>query len=195
MLPVWLAYGGLMMVMVMSMLSTAYAIVKIVDATNKWTGVSSFYYGYHSRSDLGNYIGAFELVNVLTFLTWTLLGLILGMYVGFTLWTRYDEDLKENRLTLLAGFKYYLLSFVAAAGIWIAGLNVGDVSSSTLGFFDTYNTKQEAIDINDYRYQDQYGVSFFVDLGIHLTETYFELTVVSSLIIYAIATILTWIEA
>merc|ERR1712137_1217159 len=84
MLPIWYAYGGFMMVMVMSMLSTAYAIVKIVDATNTWNGVSSFYYGYHSKSDIGNYIGAFELVNVLTFLTWALIGLILGLWVGFT---------------------------------------------------------------------------------------------------------------
>lgn len=171
----------------MAMLASAYAITKIVDTA---IANNSFFYGYAHGSDLGNYMGMWELLNVIVFLTWSLVIWILGWYVGFDLWTKFDTLEKDGKLTLLEGFKYLLLGFITAAGIWVSGLNVGDMSSSMLGIFDTYNTKLEAT--NSDGDKDTKGTALFVDLGIHLIETYTTMSVVSSIVIYAVATLFQW---
>jgi len=148
-LPIYFAYGGFMMVMSMSMLGAAYAIVKIIDATVTSNGVSSFYYGYRSQSTIGNLLGFFEMANALIMETWAIIVWILGWYVAYTMWLKFDELNADNNLTQLLGFKYCLLGFVSAAAIWITGIAVGDMASSTLGFFDAYDTKTEAVSIDD----------------------------------------------
>jgi len=87
-------------------------------------------------------------------------------------------------LTKLAGFKYLLLSFITAAGIWIGGLTTGDMSSSMLGIFDSYNTKVEAI--NSDGDKDQKGTALLIDIGVHLIETYVTMSVIQSIVIYAV---------
>ena len=67
------------------------------------------------------------------------------------------------------------------------------MASSTLGFFDGYNPKVEAKAIDDASKEDSYGTSFFIDLTVHLLETYFALTVVSTVVVYAIATLFEWL--
>jgi len=189
-IPIYFAYGGLLMEMIMSMLASAYAITKIVDAAVKNSVTGSYYYTYHSNSQLGNYMGMWELLNVIVFLTWSMVIMILGVYIGSDLWTKFELLESKNELTPLAGFKYLLLGFITAAGIWIAGLNVGDMSSSMLGIFDTYNTKVEAI--NSDGDSDTKGTALFVDVGIHLIETYVTMSVVSSIVIYAVGTLYQW---
>merc|ERR1719240_1886076 len=155
------------MVMVMSMLATAYALLKIIDATVTTQGVISFFWKARYESVVNNFIGAWELVNVLAFETWALIIWILGWYIGYFMWDKFDQLHVEGRLTQLEGWKYLLLGFVAAAGIWITGLAVGDMSSDTLGFFDAYDTKKEQYDIvePDVNQLDPYGTSFFVDVS------------------------------
>lgn len=87
-------------------------------------------------------------------------------------------------MTKLAGFKYLLLSFITAAGIWIGGLTTGDMSSSMLGIFDSYNTKVEAI--NSDGDKDQKGTALLIDIGVHLIETYVTMSVIQSIVIYAV---------
>jgi len=186
-LPIYFAYGGLLMEIIMSMLASAYAITKIVDAA---IDNNSFYYGYAHGSNIGNYMGMWELLNVVVFLTWSLVIWILGWYVGFDLWTKFDELEKDGKLTLLAGFKYLLLGFITAAGIWVSGLNVGDMSSNMLGIFDTYNTKLEASNTDGQ--EDTAGTSLFIDLGVHLIETYSTMAVVSTIVIYAVSMLYQW---
>lgn len=189
-LPIYFAYGGLMMVVVMSMLGSAYAIVKIVDAAVKNTVAGTYYYTYHSDNQLGNFMGMWELLNVLVFLTWSMIIMILGMVIGGQMWEKFELLSAAGELTQLEGFKYLLLGFIMAAGIWVASLNVGDMSSSMLGIFDTYNTKVEAINTDGDK--DTKGTALFVDVGVHLIETYVTMSVVSSIVIYAVGTLLTW---
>lgn len=66
-LPLYFAYGGLLMVIVMSMLASAYAITKIVEASVNGSQISSFYHLYRGGSTLGDYLGLWELGNVLIF--------------------------------------------------------------------------------------------------------------------------------
>ena len=189
-LPIYFAYGGLMMVVVMSMLGSAYAIVKIVDAAVKNSVSGSYYYTYHSDNQLGNFMGMWELLNVLVFLTWSMIIMILGMVIGAQMWEKFELLEAAGELTQLEGFKYLLLGFIMAAGIWVASLNVGDMSSSMLGIFDSYNTKIEAINTDGDK--DTKGTALFVDVGVHLIETYVTMSVVSSIVIYAVGTLLTW---
>ena len=81
-LPLYFAYGGLVMEVVMSMLASAYAITKIVDAAVKNSVSGSYYYTYRSDNTLGNYMNMWELLNVIIFLTWSMLIMILGLYMG-----------------------------------------------------------------------------------------------------------------
>lgn len=187
-LPIYFAYGGLMMVVVMSMLGSAYAIVKIVDAAVKNSVSGSYYYTYHSDNQLGNFMGMWELLNVLVFLTWSMIIMILGMVIGAQMWEKFELLEAAGELTQLEGFKYLLLGFIMAAGIWVASLNVGDMSSSMLGIFDSYNTKIEAINTDGDR--DTKGTALFIDVGVHLIETYVTMSVVSSIVIYAVGTLL-----
>jgi len=60
-----------------------------------------------------------------------------------------------------------------------------------LGIFDTYNTKIEAINVSEGTTYKA-GVSMFVDVGVHLIETYTTMSVVSSLVIYAVGTLYQW---
>ena len=187
--PIYYAYGGLMMEIVMSMLASAYAIVKIVNAAVKNNGagvVGSYYYTYHSKNQLGNYMSMWELLNVIVFLTWAMVIMILGVYVGGDLWVKFETLEEAGELTKLEGFKYLLLGFVTAAGIWVAGLNVGDMSSSMLGLFDEYNTKTEAINTDGEK--DTAGTALIIDASIHLIETYVTMSVVTSIVIFAVGT-------
>jgi len=90
-LPMYFAYGGLLMDVVMSMLASAYAITKIVDAAVKNDVAGSYYYTYRSDNQLGNYMGMWELLNVIVFLTWSMLIMILGFYIGSELWTDFTK--------------------------------------------------------------------------------------------------------
>ena len=96
---------------------------------------------------------------------------------------------QNNKMTLIQGFKYLLLGFITAAGIWVAGLNVGDMSSSMLGEFDKYNPKSEATWNGN---EDTKGTALFIDLGIHLAGTYMTMAAVSSIIAYALQTLNEW---
>ena len=87
-------------------------------------------------------------------------------------------------MTKLAGFKYLLLSFITAAGIWIGGLTTGDMSSSMLGIFDSYNTKVEAISAEGDT--NTKGTALLLDVGYHLIETYVTMSVIQSIVIYAV---------
>lgn len=57
-LPIYFAYSGFFMVMVMSALAMAYAVMKIVDATVVTKGVSAFYYKARYESVINDFIGA-----------------------------------------------------------------------------------------------------------------------------------------
>lgn len=187
-LPIYFAYGGLLMELIMAMVSSAYAITKIVDSAMQ---SNVFYYGYRGGSNIGDYLGMWELLNVLVFLTWSLVIWGIGWYIGFDLWTRFTELEKDKQMTQLEGFKYLLLGFITGAGIWVAGLNVGDMSSSMIGYFNSYNTKSGEATNSDGD-SDTDGTAFIIDTGVHLTETYAVMTVVSSLVVYAIGTLYQW---
>jgi len=88
-IPIYFAYGGLLMELIMSMLASAYAITKIVDAAVKNSVSGSYYYTYRSNNELGNYMSMWELLNVIVFLTWSLVIMILGMVIGANLWEKF----------------------------------------------------------------------------------------------------------
>lgn len=53
-----------------------------------------------------------------------------------------------------------------------------------LGIFDSYNTKVEAI--NSDGDKDQKGTALLIDIGVHLIETYVTMSVIQSIVIYAV---------
>merc|ERR1711998_55079 len=105
--------------------------------------------GYRGGSDTGDYLGLWELLAVILFLTWSLAISIVGYVEGALLWERYEVmEATGQTITIVQGYKYLALGCVIGIGAWIAGLALGDSAAELLGFFDEYSddTDSEATD-------------------------------------------------
>merc|ERR1712010_15484 len=145
--PQFLAYAGDLIALVASQLAAAYAGVKSVEAAVSFT--NGFYYTYSGASQIGDYLGLWELLAVILFLTWSLGISIAGYVEGALLWERYEVmEAAGQTITIVQGYKSLALGCVIGIGAWISGLALGDSANELLGFFDNYSdkTKPEATD-------------------------------------------------
>ena len=179
--PVFYAYSGDLIALVLSQLAAAYAAVKTIDASVHTT--SGFFYNWRGGSSMGDYMGLYELLATLAFLTWSLVISIVGYVEAAQLWQKY-EDMEKNgvAMTQIHGYKFLALGFIIGIGAWISGLALGDSCAELLGFFDNYNTKTEATVVNgSTSTRDADGTSLTYDLTYHVITTLYTYFVVSAI--------------
>merc|ERR1712188_143610 len=82
--PQFLAYAGDLIALVASQLAAAYAGVKSIEASVHF--LTGFYYVYRGGSVTGDYLGLWELLSVILFLTWSLAISIVGYIEGALPW-------------------------------------------------------------------------------------------------------------
>jgi hypothetical protein len=184
--PAFYAYAGDIVAIVLSQLAAAYAAVKTVDAGVKTTD-RSFYYQYAHGSGIGNFLGLYELLAILFFLTWTLAICLVGYVEADLLWAKYREMEKNNTaMTLLQGYKFLALGFIIGVGAWISGLALGDSAEELIGWYAKYDPYTEAYARNSNGAltsdRDSSGTSIIYDLSYHTTTllyTYFSVTAIA----------------
>ena len=158
-------------------MAAAYAAVKTIDAsvhTDK-----GFFYLWRGGSSTGDFMGLYELISVLMFLTWSLVISIVGYIEASLLWQKYEDYEKNGKeITQICGYKFLALGFVIGIGAWISGLALGDSAAELLGFFDNYNTKQEGTHDGTV---DPDGTSITYDLTYHIVTTMYTYFVVSAI--------------
>merc|ERR1712167_76246 len=191
------AYEGLIVNITLSFLAAGYVAGKVIDATV--SASTGNFWQYAHGSTLGDYIGIYELFNVLAVLTvGPLLMAFGGYYTSNELWTRFNE-IQEKGLTLskVDGFKYMLLCFVKAFSIWVVALAVGTAASNLLSFYDTYNTKTETVhcdaDGNNCT-NDVDGTSLLVDLITHELEAWGMIIGAAAIVYFGDSTFVNWFD-
>merc|ERR1712167_352893 len=103
--PQFLAYAGDLIALVASQLAAAYAGVKSIEASVHF--LTGFYYIYSGASQTGDYLGLWELLSVIPFLTWSLAISIVGYVEGTLLWERYEAmEAAGLTVTVVEGYKY-----------------------------------------------------------------------------------------
>merc|ERR1719502_350899 len=109
--PQFLAYAGDLIALVASQLAAAYAGVKAIEAAVHFD--KGFYYTYSGASTIGDYLGLWELLAVILFLTWSLAISIVGYVEGALLWERYEVmEAAGQTITIVQGYKYLALGFL-----------------------------------------------------------------------------------
>ena len=180
--PQFLAYAGDLIALIASQLAAAYAGVKSIEAAVSFE--KGFYYEYAGASQLGDYLGLWELLAVILFLTWSLGISIVGYVEGALLWQRYEAmEAAGLTVTVVEGYKYLALGCVIGMGAWISGLALGDSAEKLLGFFDEYanDTHSEAVDKDGNADTD--GTAIEYDLGFHFITLLFSYLTISAIAI------------
>merc|ERR1711981_195611 len=178
--PNFYAYAGDIVALLLSQLAAAYAGVKTIDAAVGGSGSFKYYYQYAHKSDLGNWLGLYELLATLFFLTWTLGISILGYVEADMMWVKFEDMQKAGTtMTLLDGYKYLALGFIIGIGAWISGLALGDSCEELLGWYDNYNVGSEATNQNGVRDSD--GTSIVYDLSYHTVTLLYTYAAVSAI--------------
>ena len=158
-------------------MAAAYAAVKTIDASVHTT--SGFFYLWKGGSATGDFMGLYELLATLAFLSWSLVISIVGYIEAAMLWQKYEDMEKAGKaITQIQGYKFLALGFVIGIGAWISGLALGDSCAELLGFFDNYNTKQEGSKDGTV---DPDGTSITYDLTYHVVTTMYTYFVVSAI--------------
>lgn len=181
--PQFLAYAGDLIALVASQLAAAYAGVKSIEAAVHFD--KGFYYKYSGASEIGDYLGLWELLSVVLFLTWSLAISIVGYVEGALLWQRYEAmEAAGLTVTIVEGYKYLALGCVIGVGAWISGLALGDSANKLLGFFDEYedDTHSEASNGSDV---DPDGTAIQYDLGFHFVTLLFSYMTISAIAVGA----------
>jgi len=93
--PVFYAYSGDIIALVLSQLAAAYAAVKTIDASVHTD--SGFFYTWRGGSSIGDFMGLYELFATLSFLTWSLLISIVGYIEAALLWQKFEDLEKEGK--------------------------------------------------------------------------------------------------
>ena len=103
--PVFYAYSGDLIALVLSQLAAAYAAVKTIDASVHTN--TGFFYLMRGGSSMGDFMGLYELLATLAFLTWSLVISVVGYVEAAMLWQKY-EDMEKNGVTKtqIHGYKF-----------------------------------------------------------------------------------------
>merc|ERR1711990_1319740 len=180
--PQFLAYAGDLIALVASQLAAAYAGVKSIEAAVHFD--KGFYYKYSGASEVGDYLGLWELLSVVLFLTWSLAISIVGYVEGALLWQRYEAmEAAGLTVTIVEGYKYLALGMVIGIGAWISGLALGDSAEELLGFFDNYDDKTDTEATDKDGEVDEDGTAIQYDLGFHFITLLFSYMTISAIAI------------
>lgn len=180
--PQFLAYAGDLIALVASQLAAAYAGVHSIEASVEFA--NGFYYNYRGGSDTGDYLGLWELLAVILFLTWSLAISIVGYVEGALLWERYEVmEAAGQTITIVQGYKYLALGCVIGIGAWISGLSLGDSAKELLGFFDNYASKTDTEATDKDGDADPDGTAIQYDLGFHFITLIFSYLTISAIAI------------
>merc|ERR1712167_509745 len=158
----------------MTMVSAAYIAEKALLAAYGTNNRSFFSYAHYST--LGNYIGLFEVFNLLGVLTVPFVLAFGAAFSSYQMWERYNKIMESGKtLTKIEGFKYMLVICLKGATVWVAGLTIGTSAADLLSFYDTYNVTQETShcdsDGNNCT-EDSKGTSLLIDLIYHELTTW-----------------------
>merc|ERR1712100_132884 len=178
----FLAYAGDLIALVASQLAAAYAGVKAIEAAVHFD--KGFYYTYSGASETGDYLGLWELLSVILFLTLSLAISIVGYVEGALLWERYEVmEAAGQTVTVVQGYKYLALGCVIGIGAWISGLSLGDSAEELLGFFDNYSSKTKTEGTDSNGNADPDGTAIQYDLGFHFVTLLFSYLTISAIAI------------
>merc|ERR1719443_695677 len=173
---------GDLIALVSSQLAAAYAGVKSIEASVHF--LTGFYYQYSGASTTGDYLGLWELLSVVLFLTWSLAISIVGYVEGALLWERYEVmEAAGQTITIVQGYKYLALGCVIGIGAWISGLSLGDSAKELLGFFDNYASKTDTEATDKEGDADPDGTAIQYDLGFHFITLIFSYLTISAIAI------------
>merc|ERR1719502_1066137 len=171
--PQFLAYAGDLIALVASQLAAAYAGVKSIEAAVHFD--KGFYYTYSGASQMGDFLGLWELLSVILFLTWSLAISIVGYVEGALLWERYEAmEAAGTTVSVVEGYKYLALGCVIGIGAWISGLSLGDSADKLLGFFDNYDSKTKTEGTDSNGNADPDGTAIQYDLTFHFVTLLFS---------------------
>ena len=84
MTPIFYAYAGDLMALMMSQLAAAYAAVCTINASIHTN--SGFFYKWRGGSAIGDFMGIWELIAVLSFLLWSLVISVVGYVEAGLIW-------------------------------------------------------------------------------------------------------------
>lgn len=138
------------MTIVLTFVSSAYIAVKTVDA-----GVSTtigFYSNHAGSSELADYLLAFELVAIITWLLFAMVENIVVLTYGSELWDKLDARLAdaaeaslglENALTWGKAIKISALCMIVSLGNLITGYALGNVADNVITWFAQYEDDKE----------------------------------------------------
>jgi hypothetical protein len=169
-----MAYSGTLFNIVMTWFASGYVADKIVNAT--YASRSTFW-NYAHNSTLGNYIGAFEVINVLGLLTFgPILAAFGAAFSTYNIWARYEEIQSKNiTLSKIEGFKYMIIHVAKVLSVWPVGLALGSSATSLISFYGTYNTASEATHCDGDGPNcttDTDGTALLIDLTYHELATW-----------------------
>lgn len=177
--PNFYAYAGDIAALVLSQLAAAYAAVKSIDAVLETAGSFSYYYQYAHKSSLGNWLGLYQLLAVLFFLTWSLAISLVGYVEADMMWVKFEDMQKTNHtMTELEGYKFLALGFIIGVGAWISGLALGDSAAELLGWYKNYNVGTEAYNGAT---RDSDGTAIVYDLSYHTVTLLYTYGAVSAI--------------
>lgn len=181
-----MTYTGVVMCIILSQTAAGYAIVKAIDATMSTS--LGFFYLYGHGSNTGDFISFYELIAVLSYITWGLVISIVGYVMAGIAWAIFEAREFEAAAIPLSGpfrtvdgYKFLYLGCIMGLGAWISSLALGDSAIELFGFFDAYNTKVEGGVWDNSRYtRDADGTSLAYDLSYHTTTLvgYFSVSTV-----------------
>lgn len=190
------AYSGLLFNMVITWMGAGFAADKIIVAA--YANQRAFF-NYAHNSTLGNYIGAFEMLNVIGLLTiGPLLAAFGGTFSSYNIWTDYNLIQDKNiTLTKVMGFKYMLMLVLKGVSVWAAALAIGSSASDLLSFYDTYNVATENAHCDDDGTNcttDSDGTSLLVDLIYHELASWGAVVFMLTLVYFSDEQFLYWTD-
>lgn len=152
-----------------SAIGAAYAITKIVYASIS-TGNAGKWYNYKGNSEIGDYIGLWNLLTAGFYIVWAAGIAMMGFEQSNMIWTRWTKMQKAGTpLDEVEAYKYLAMSFIIGGGAMISGYAMGDNASELFGFFISYNTAAEGVNHASSPVTDDSGTSLFFDASYHVS--------------------------
>merc|ERR1712094_67459 len=116
------------------------------------TGSSVYYYQYRGNSELGDYMGLFNVLNCSIGYAWATMTAATGFYYMESMWERIRKLRKSGGVSTMEGFKLLLSGFIIGLGGWASAMIVYNNGEKVMAFYHTYDTSLEANanGVNDY---------------------------------------------
>lgn len=178
-------YAGDLMMLVMVFGGAAFTTVKLVDAAVHAS--KGFYYNYGDWSTMGNNLGLYECIMVVSIESWAILKVVLGLISASWVWETTEKRIAEATegttglevaLTWDKAVKIFCLEMLIGIVVAVSGYDLGSTSDPLIAWFDQYDddTKTEGDEKEDSSNKDPAGTSAERDI-IHniITTVYWVL--------------------